>query len=317
LTRMHWFFLFFLLSASAGAQSFGPPAGFPGSAAIAASSPEIITWASVVAEEHRGFRNISNLQSGMASAGNSVNALGPAMQNGTFSLGDGGSITLAFPRPLCDKAGMDFAVFENGFSDGFLELAFVEASSNGIDFFAFPAYSETSFAIQKGPFDTLDARCLHNLAGKYRTGFGTGFDLAELAGNSGFDVSQVKYIRLRDVVGSILPEHATYDVLGRMVNDPWPTDFESSGFDLDAVAALHLAGEDAPLIWPSLLGQGDAFYFVSDETMPLELLHSSGRLMASFPAGSGNSARLPAGMAPGIYLFRVQGRSASRKVMIR
>jgi hypothetical protein len=39
-------------------------------------------------------------------------------------------------------------------------------------------------------------------------------------------------------VGTLLPSHARRDSLGNVINDPWPTPFESSGFDLDAVAVL-------------------------------------------------------------------------------
>ena len=41
------------------------------------------------------------------------------------------------------------------------------------------------------------------------------------------------------VVGTIKPEYATYDSEGHIVNDPWPTPFESCGFDLDAVGVIH------------------------------------------------------------------------------
>jgi hypothetical protein len=42
-----------------------------------------------------------------------------------------------------------------------------------------------------------------------------------------------------DVVGSITPAYATYDSQGNMVNDPWPTPYSSSGFDLDAVGVIN------------------------------------------------------------------------------
>ena len=37
----------------------------------------------------------------------------------------------------------DFCVFENAFNDSFLELGFVEVSSNGNDFYRFPSTSFT------------------------------------------------------------------------------------------------------------------------------------------------------------------------------
>ena len=56
-------------------------------------------------------------------------------------LGDDGSLVLTFPAPIADGAGPDFAVFENAFSTEFLELAFVEVSSDGTNFTRFPAHA--------------------------------------------------------------------------------------------------------------------------------------------------------------------------------
>ena len=61
------------------------------------------------------------------------------------------------------------------------------------------------------------------------------------------DKNRVTHIRIVDVVGCIKPEYATYDAEGHIVNDPWPTAFASSGFDLDAVGVIHdLAHSDVP-----------------------------------------------------------------------
>ena len=61
-------------------------------------------------------------------------------------------------------------------------------------------------------------------------------------------------------VGSINPLYATYDSLGNMVNDPWPTNGASSGCDLDAVGVINAAAAPEPssLALLSLLG-GAAF----------------------------------------------------------
>jgi hypothetical protein len=229
---------------------FAPAAGQPGSDAIGKDDPRIKAWATSVEELARGPMNISNPGLGNASFGVGANALGPAQGTATdvVSLGDGGWITLSFASGIRNGPGPDLAVFENGFADVFLELAFVEVSSNGTDFFRFPAISLTQTATQVGSFDPLDPTNLYNLAGKYRAGFGTPFDLAELAGVSPLlDVNHVTYVRIVDVVGSINPLYATHDSLGGMVNDPWPTPFASSGFDLDAVGVLHVVPE--PSTW--------------------------------------------------------------------
>ena len=63
--------------------------------------------------------------------------------------------------------------------------------------------------------------------------------LDEVEDNPLLDKNRVTHVRLVDVVGCIQPEYATYDCQGHVVNDPWPTPFASSGFDLDAVGVIH------------------------------------------------------------------------------
>ena len=61
------------------------------------------------------------------------------------------------------------------------------------------------------------------------------------------DKSRVTHVRLVDVVGCLDSLYATYDCQGHIINDPWPTPFASSGFDLDAVGVIHdLAHFDVP-----------------------------------------------------------------------
>ncbi|HEY2146353.1 MAG TPA: PEP-CTERM sorting domain-containing protein [Pirellulales bacterium] len=237
------------------AGPFPPQAGQPGSTAIAAGDPRFVEWASSVVSLSRGPENVANPSLGLASFGAPTNALGPsdAATNfaGVVSLGDGGQITLGFTQPIRNGAGPDFAVFENGFASGglaFLELGFVEVSSDGLNFFRFPASSLTQTATQVASFGLLDATNLDDLAGKYVAGFGTPFDLGQLAGVSPLlDVNNVNYVRIVDVVGSIDPMYATHDAFGNIVNDPWPTASASSGFDLDAVSVINAVPEPSSL----------------------------------------------------------------------
>ncbi len=57
-------------------------------------------------------------------------------------------------------------------SSSFLELAFVEVSTDSVHFVRFPAVSLTNPAVQTGAFGTTDARNIHNLAGKYIANYG-------------------------------------------------------------------------------------------------------------------------------------------------
>jgi hypothetical protein len=155
------------------------------------------------------------------------------------SLGDGGSLTVGFASPIADVPGPDFAVFENAFTATFLELAHVEVSSDGVNFFRFPSVSLTQTLTQVGGYGALDATNLYNLAGKALGGSGTPFDLAQLRKfHPVLDINRITHVKVIDVVGSLSPAHRTLDSLGNPINDPYPTDFTSSGFDLDAIGAF-------------------------------------------------------------------------------
>jgi len=228
-----------LFSYSVFAQGpYAPPAGQSGSMAIHKDSTSIISWATGCTIT-RGLQDISNPSLGNTTVGTTNSAIGKSGVNGVVSLGDGGSAILTFGSPIINGSGADFAIFENSFSDSFLELAFVEVSSDGVNFFRFDAVSLTDTSVQTGSFGNTDATNLYNLAGKYRAQHGTPFDLDELSGTFGLDINNVTHVKIIDVVGNVNPLYATYDSQNRAVNDPWPTGFGSSGFDLDAIAVIH------------------------------------------------------------------------------
>ena len=233
----------------ARAQSgpYDPQVGSGAQDAIPKTSSAFQEWASSVVSFNPGPQNISNPNSPPVTFGNPANALGPGSGDNTFSvvsLGDGGSITLGFTTPIVNGPGADLAVFENGSLSGssglaFLELATVSVSSDGIHFFEFPAVSLTQTQTQVGGFGLLDASNLYDLAGKYIAGYGTPFDLSELANVSPFlDINDVTEVKITDVVGSIDPRYGTLDSRGNLINDPFPTPFASGGFDLNGVGVL-------------------------------------------------------------------------------
>jgi hypothetical protein len=216
---------------------FAPAAGQPGSTAIKADSSCFKSWA-LDAQVDRGLKQINWPDSGFATVGEPENATGP-FGNGLVSLGDAGIATLTFDPPISNGPGFDFAVFENAFNDSFLELAHVEVSSNGIDWVRFPSESLSSIDVQTGAFGFTRPERIHHLAGKYRSPFGTPFDLEELKDSQALDLLWIPYVRLIDVVGSIDSAWGSRDSKGRLINDPWPSPFPSSGFDLDAVGVIH------------------------------------------------------------------------------
>lgn len=252
----HYFLIVSLnfLSSSVILAQFAPAAGMPGSTAIYKDSSVFAGWATTCVVE-RGFLDISNTSLGYTTSGDSSMATGSAGTNGVVCLGDGGSAILSFDNPIYNGPGFDFAVFENGFSDDFLELAFVDVSSDGINFYRFPATSLTQDTLQINGFGSLDPTKINNLAGKYRALYGTPFDLEELNGTAGLDVDHITHIKITDVVGSINESFATLDQYGNKINDPWNTPFPEGGFDLDAVGVIHAAsnsltesGNDSKLI---------------------------------------------------------------------
>lgn len=230
------------LSGIATAQ-FAPQAPLAGNDAIQATDPRIQSWAESCTII-RGWKNISDTTLGKTTMG-SESAVSGAPDMNVLSLGDGGSAIITFTHPIKNGPGPDFAVFENGFAnpinaqEAYLEFAFVEVSSDGAHYFRFSPVSNTQDTTQIDNFTYMDARLVHNLAGKYINGYGTPFDLEELKNESGLDVNNVRFVKVIDVVGSLDSVYASYDKNGRIINDPFPSPYPSGGFDLEAIAVLN------------------------------------------------------------------------------
>ncbi|MCR9171148.1 MAG: T9SS type A sorting domain-containing protein [bacterium] len=254
-----------------GMAQFDGAAGTTGSLAIHKDSNIIVSWANNCIVS-RGWLDISDKPLGLASHGTDNMGAGYADGVDVVSLGDSGVATLAFNPSIANGPGPDFAVFENSFSDYFLELAFVEVSSNGVDFYRFPAISNYPDSAQIGPFDAIsDPTTLHNLAGKYRANYGTPFDLSELDTIQELDINQITHVRLIDVVGSIDQNYGSQDLQGNYINDPFPTPFPSSGFDLDGVAVIHQGplsveclDQEAFVLFPNPARKGQSIHINSD-----------------------------------------------------
>lgn len=231
------------------AQSFAQA-----SFAIHKDSNVFVGWATS-AEVKRGYINISDttqtytsagVTSNRATFGKPENCLGKS--NGQFvSLGDGGSVVLQFSSPIINGEGYDFAVFENALpvpatqkDTLFVELGFVEVSSNGVDYARFPAVSNAPTNAQMNTFDNALWSWYENFAGVFPVFYGYPFDLDDIV-DANVDVNNITYVRIIDAVGSLNPDYCTYDSQGNAVNDPFPTPFNTCGFDLDAVGVIHSA----------------------------------------------------------------------------
>ncbi len=187
-----------------------------------------------------------------------------------LSLGNGGSIIVAFDETICDGPGADFAVFENGFTDGtvrsgdtnrytFVELAFVEVATTTNAWARFPSQFLGTNVIYnfdytpKKYWASQDATLIDGLAGKHVVQLGTPFDLSALRTNpnvlsGAVDLNCIRYIRLVDIVG----DGSTFDSSNRPIYDPyfnyatgWPNpapNATTDGFDLRAVGVINSGG---------------------------------------------------------------------------
>ena len=232
------FTLSFLFWGMKGFSQYAPAAGKLGSSALFKHSSIFVNWAKQCTI-YRGWKNIAQKDSGYATIGDSTSATGKAGENGIVSLGDSGIAICQFYKPLINGDGWDFAVFENTFDDRYLELAFVEVSSDGWRYFKFPCHSLTDTLNQTGAFGYTEPENINNLAGKYRAGYGTPFDIGDIPDYKDLNKNNIRFVKILDIVGSLNSKFASLDTAMRKINDPWPTPFTSSGFDLDAIGVIH------------------------------------------------------------------------------
>lgn len=161
-------------------------------------------------------------------------AIGPPYGAGSFegsldvvSLGDNGSITLAFDdNRIVNGPGVDFRVFENPFvnevsGQTFAEVGIVSASADGVNFIPFP-YNASTFAglagvtpVYSAPGNGIDPRSPD--AG------GDGFDLATIG------LSSARFVRIQDPGAAIPDPGNAFPVTGP----------GKSGFDIDAIVAVN------------------------------------------------------------------------------
>ena len=190
-----------------------------------------------------------------------------------------GQLTLLFgdpniaddPNHIHNVNGYDFVVFENGFVSNFntqqgsvaglifVELAYVEVSSNGIDFARFNGVSLTNEPLGNYAYLSTDMTNIYNLAGKHPNGYGkcygTAFELNELTNepnvvNGLVNLDNISYVRIIDIPGTgnfyddatantdpcSWDQWSNYPQNNR-IYDAWLT-WGSGGFDLEAIGVL-------------------------------------------------------------------------------
>ncbi len=221
-----------LFATTAWAGPYPPAAGQPGTDAIAYNDPRFVEWAS-------GYQNYLPGNPINKSFEDPTQTLGPAKDTttGVTELGDGGQITLTFANPIVASAngGPEFAVFGNAFGPGYLKLAYVDVSQDGVTWYRMPDDSLTPYPGSSNYtfLDNMDASNIYGLAGKYALGYGTPFRLSEVG------LTSASYVRLVDVVG----DGSNLDSAGNPIYDPWPND---NGFNAAGVGVLS----EAPTVVP-------------------------------------------------------------------
>lgn len=237
---MKHFITILLLLTLASFQSFAGPyaprASQPGSTAVHMDDPNIVAWATGWTDYFVGSDCTLQWQTPENSIGKAEGIV-----NGNHmivTLGRAGEITLIFDSGIGDGDGYDFAVFENAVNDYFLELGFVEVSSDGENYFRI--YNDSLTPSPITAFGIVDTTNITGLAGKYIHSYGTPFDLAGLRGISPLlDVDNIGYVRIVDIVG----DGTCQDSSGKVIYDPYATE-ESAGFDLDAIAVMNTRAGD-------------------------------------------------------------------------
>lgn len=311
----------FVMTATA---QYAPQAGIAGSDAISGGSSQIVGWATGCTLQ-RGYLNISQPSLGLVTSGDSTLAIG-AFDNYVVSLGDSGVATLSFATPITNGSGPDFAVFENGFlnvqnpEEAFLELAFVEVSSDGVNFFRFPASSFIQDTMQLSSIageNYMNARQVNNLAGKYISNYGTPFDLSELNGTVGLDVNHITHVRLIDVIGSI-GAHSSYDAANHVINDPFPTPFPIGGFDLDAIGVIHqgaaaLTELDKPSVAVYPNPATDFIQVESGENLTVSLSDITGKVLQQMTI-DGRGTIAVSQLEHGVYFLRFKNDNGKQWV---
>ncbi len=310
--------IFFLFSVSNAKAQFAPQAGLLGSTAIHKDSAFFVDWASNCTI-NRGWMNIADTTLGKVTSGTNLSALGIPDAD-VVSLGDGGEAIYFFSNPIINGPGFDFAIFENGFRSpadsnlSYMELAFVEVSNDGVNYKRFAANSHMDSSIQTAGYGQYtDCRLVTGLAGKYIANYGTPFDLDEFLSLSSININDIHYIKIKDVVGSINRNYCSYDAQQNVINDPYPTDFITGGFDLEALGIIHQlyptsvsneGKENVISVYPNPC-QNQLQFQSNEKIKTVSVISIDGKIVLQFNEMNQNNLDVSS-LKVGIYLLKIE-----------
>ncbi len=200
---------------------YAPAADEDGTTAIHMDSSVIVSWATAYENYIIGAEVDDTWQTPEKALGHALGTSGDIV-----CLGRGGQITLSFDTLIVNLDGPDFVCFENGFSNTFLELGWVEVSYDGVNFERFPNHSLTVSSVSA--FGNVDPTKINGYCSKYRQGYGTPFDLDSVS------LDTIRYVRLVDIIG----DGNAFDSDGHVIYDPYATT-GSAGLDVEAIGVIH------------------------------------------------------------------------------
>ena len=120
----------------------------------------------------------------------------------------------------------------------------------------------------------------------------------------------IVYVRVIDAIGTIDPQYATYDAFGHMVNDPWPTNFASSGFDLSGVGVIHqkpvgIDNHEMPQVFAYPNPCNGTLYIINENAENVSLFDMNGILLRMVDNGETHITLNMQSYPAGLYLLKV------------